>query len=830
MAFGIAGLAAFSFLLFQTQAPAQIKETDQTIAPVEQPEAPPPLTCPAGTPIGPVNLEVHSLTSPDPLPFQSIIHLSEGDVVKYSPILKGKEKRIGEVSLVMVPAKRTAQEPLLIVTDPKPAGKEVEWTIPKTITLAAFVYGPGGLSKKKVEGFLSQDDQLVAQLADYAEKTSETEALLAALSENSSSAGMNAALSGFASQYGLAVQIDKTAPPAVQAQTLFSTMNPQLATYNPLSSNTGERVGQTASLATAAATLFFGSPIGLAAGGTAMLLDLRYIAFPNTVFRSSFAQSLPKTGVNLCGQRGPLPPHTRAAYIWASRIPNAPTPEITVKTSNYIPQALKTAVPVEVRDAEWKFLQRARKWELVNDKGARTAVNVVKLGNQRAIEIGLDKTKVAPGDYKLIGYWDWHEFEVNGPIHVRSLSDFKNAKLETNSQNQLLANEGKIAVTLAGSDFEFANKVEIKKVADEFAVAEPVRYLLPEGAHNGPQNKMDVQIDTTHLDPGQYQLLISQDDGKARPVGLAILPNPPKIENLPVLLNQGGDTQHFTLKGERLQLLAKLESPVARLELGEASNGGAERNVTVQLKGSPASGTAGAVTAYLSDRAEPLTLPDAVQVTGPLPAIASSKLSLPTGLAVQLLPEEFPAGYVLSALLDVKNILPKSVLRLYCAEDIGARPALHLGEQKATSSLQQLSPDQLFVSEDTSDFPAGCTLMGQIDNGMDGKSAAVNLAHIRRFPQVQSFAVSGNPLAMGMRTYELRGMNLEMIERVGWDNAIGAPVATLPTPIPGMGQQQSLLVTLPEPPTPKSPLYIWLRGETTARATTICLTAANCVL
>ena len=38
------------------------------------------------------------------------------------------------------------------------------------MSLAAFVYGPQGLSRKKVSGFLSQDDQLVAQLADYAEK------------------------------------------------------------------------------------------------------------------------------------------------------------------------------------------------------------------------------------------------------------------------------------------------------------------------------------------------------------------------------------------------------------------------------------------------------------------------------------------------------------------------------------------------------------------------------------------------------------------------------------------------------------------------------------
>ena len=184
-------------------------------------------------------------------------------MLTYSAISRGKEKRPGEVALVMVPAKRSKGAPLLIVTDPKPAEKAQEWKIPETVSLAALVYGPQGLSKKKVRNFLSQDDLLVAQLADYADKTAQTEALVAALSNSeSSSASVNSALNGFASQYGFAVQIDKNAPVAAQAQTLFATMNPQLATYNPLGTSTAERAGQTASLATAAATLFFGSPVG----------------------------------------------------------------------------------------------------------------------------------------------------------------------------------------------------------------------------------------------------------------------------------------------------------------------------------------------------------------------------------------------------------------------------------------------------------------------------------------------------------------------------------------------------------------------------------------
>jgi hypothetical protein len=44
-----------------------------------------------------------------------------------------------------------------------------------------LVYGPQGLSAKKVKAFFAKDDDLIAQLADYAEKTAQTEALAVSL-------------------------------------------------------------------------------------------------------------------------------------------------------------------------------------------------------------------------------------------------------------------------------------------------------------------------------------------------------------------------------------------------------------------------------------------------------------------------------------------------------------------------------------------------------------------------------------------------------------------------------------------------------------------------
>src|SRR5579875_428770 len=231
----------------QSTSPSSASEQPNPAA-----EAPPIVACPAGGPLGAVDLRVRSpQAGEEPLPFRTINHLSEGDTLRYAPILRGKEKRPGEVALVLVPEKRLPTEADILVIDPKPADKPQEWKMTRTVSVAALVYGPAGLSKKRLSKFLSQDEVLIAQLADYADKTAQAQQLVTTLSNSeSSAASVNAALNGFASQYGFAVQIDRNAPPAAQAETVFAAMNPQLANYNPLASSTAVRAGQTASLAT----------------------------------------------------------------------------------------------------------------------------------------------------------------------------------------------------------------------------------------------------------------------------------------------------------------------------------------------------------------------------------------------------------------------------------------------------------------------------------------------------------------------------------------------------------------------------------------------------
>ena len=73
-----------------------------------------------------------------------------------------------------------------------------------------------------------------------------------------------------------------------------------------------------------------------------------------------------------------MPPHTRIAYIWASRIPNAATPKIQIKGSNYIPLGQKSSVTATMADTDWKFLQRAREWYLEDEKNQKVPVSEVR--------------------------------------------------------------------------------------------------------------------------------------------------------------------------------------------------------------------------------------------------------------------------------------------------------------------------------------------------------------------------------------------------------------------------------------------------------------------
>lgn len=736
--------------------------------------------------------------------------MEEGETLIYRPLLRSGEKRKGAVTFVLVPADPAKAGEKLRVLDPKDAEEQRTWEVPWRSSVIVFVYGPGGLNTRNVKHYLERDEDLVSQLADYAEKTAQTEALIATLaSPTSSAASVQSALKGFSSVYGLNVQIDRAAPSEQQAMTLLRTLNPAIAAYDPISPQGTGQFGQTAGLATSVATLFFGSPVGLAAGGTAMLLELRSLAFPKTEFRSSLSQGMPNEALGLCGRRDPVPAHTKVAYLWATRIPNIGPPQLSIEKANSLPAAVKSPLPLLAGDPDWKFLERARNWVLYPDKGKPIPIKAQKLGDTKTIELDLT-SKVPAGKYKLGADWDWDHFQVKGQIEVKPLGDFTKARLMAPSQDLLVAKTGKVPVALEGEDYEFVTKVEIEKLDDKFAAPAAIPFRLARGLRQGQQERMDIQVNTIDLDPGQYKLLLTQVDGKPHAVNIKILPAPPKIANLPVVLNQGTSAIEFVLRGERLDLLKRVEVPRGTAELSPCKDPN-ERKLTLHLAKDIAAGTSLAVKAYVQDRAEPLTFADAVRIAGPRPRIVEANLSQPPGQAVALNSGELPGGMYLSAILRVQHLQSNSIVKLSCEHQSEPMVELHLGDRSGPLSLQQLAPDQVFLSFDTSRWLNGCLVRASIANGEEGESDGFDLGRIVRVPKIEALETVGDEQT------SVVGDNLETIAKAGWSADSGEPVTTLPLPDAADARKQILALHLPAPPDPQAPLYLWLRGEASPR-------------
>lgn len=780
-----------------------------------------PLICASGGAVGTVDLRVLSPSrkADQALPLRTITRLEEGDTIEYHPVLRPREERKGEVTMVLVPAnKKAAGKDKFLIFDPRPADHPQKWNVPWRASLAALVYGPSGLSVKKVESFLDKDDEVIGELADYADKTAKTEALIAALtSSDNSQESVSAALHGFSSQYGTA-ELARTAPLDQQSMAVIQTLNPAVATYDPLAGQGAQPLGQTAGLASAVAQMFFGSPIGLAAGGTAMLLNLEALAFPRTEFRSVFSQAMPSDALGLCGKTGAAQVHTRIAYLWAVRVPNTVAPKLTIGKANSLPADVKSPLPLTGPKTDWKYLDHARDWALSPDKGKPIPVKVQVLASADSIELALDKN-VKPGRYKLSAKWDWDDFQVTGSLDVHPLADFAKTKLAPASQARLVADSGKLPLTLQGADFEFVTKVQIKKLNDEFATESAVPFVLPKGLREEVQDHMDVQVDTSGLEAGKYQLSVSQVDGQSHEVALTILPPLPVIDNLPLTMHQDASTGSFDLKGKRLDLLDHIDLTHGTASLGAASADGTEREVTVKLTAGTTAGATLGMRAFVMNRADPLTIQQAVSIVSPRPVISQVTLSPVPMQAVPLNAGELPGGVTLSAMLQVANLAAGSSVRLACQQTSTGAVTLQPGVAGSDARLQQLTLNQLYVTFSTAAWINGCVVQASV-LGATGDSDPHLIGTVVDIPTIEQFVVGPDPAGEQISA-TLTGHSLETIEKVGWSADQAVAVAQLPQPVSADGLEQKLDLRLAPPPTPDAVLYIWLRGESKPRVTTV---------
>ncbi len=395
------------------------------------------------------------------------------------------------------------------------------------------------------------------------------------------------------------------------------------------------------------------------------------------------------------------------------------------------------------------------------------------------------------------------------------MADMDKVRPSRVSQDQLVAGTGKVPVTLEGSDFEFVSKVAIEKVGDKFATPTAVPFVLAQGVRQGIQDKMDIQINTNDLNAGTYKLSITQAEHRVDSVEIKILPEPPKIENLPFTLHQGTTSGSFVLRGERLNLIEKIEIAKANVELEAPKSDQTEREVNFKMAPDIAAGTSIAARIYVLDRYRPISVPDAIRVGDPQPRLIDATVSRAAEQPVELHEGELPGGAFLSAMLNVENLQQNSAVRLGCKQPNTTTVTLQLGQQYGAVSLQQVSPGQLYLSFDTGVWFNRCRLQARIVNSNDAESESLDLGVIIRVPSIDYLDFSNE----GMTT--ITGQNLETIEKVGWTPDVGEAVTELPLPFSGDSKRQTLKVNLPSPSEKDSRLYIWLRGEKTPRVTKV---------
>jgi len=736
----------------------------------------------------------------------------------------------GEVALLIAPR----GEGKLLALAPHKVKERAEWDLPANAGVIALVMGPNGLNIQKVKTLVANNDELLAQLADYAQQTSQVEALIQGLADSEASgSGADAALQGFSSRYGVAMpKLNSQTTSNQQAALLLSTIMPSANAYDPLSAGASQ-VQQTTGLAASVAGLFFGSNIGIAAGGTALVGNLKAMLFPNTEFRSAIAQAAfapsasgvevpaADTGVlEFCGKNQPSKSRTRLAFLWAYRVPALPLPVTTVAAPAYIPAGAKGIVKLKTADgSNVKDLARVKDWQLVPAGGGAALTAPVTIAAD-AVQIDLTKTQTPAGDYRLTGRWDWDRASL-GTVHIRPYSDFHMAHLTPASQDRLTQGSGVVTVNLTGADFEFVDKVELQKQAARLPAPVATRFDLPEGEGKGEQRTMTVDIDTASAGP--YRLLLSQEDGVKHAIPVTVLPPNPKVSNFPLRANLGEPQQKFRLQGNGLERVDAISSDAGTIE-GKAD--GNSWTGKIRLKADVKVGQTFRAVLKVRGVDEPVTVDDAIEVVGPRPKIESVTKSLPGDPGIEMAADELPAGTEVGLVLAVQHLRepdddrPKVGLGCRAGE---LRKSMTLSPDDAMKgvSVSFAGPDSLYLSIDPGmvGYP-GCELVATVSVDPRGRSDQIAVGRVVRMPQLEKFTLTSEALAADTYAGILRGRDLDLIEKAGWDSRNGLPVAGIPTPVPGDASKQTLRIAVPWPsPAPHAPLYIWLRGEQSGRRT-----------
>jgi hypothetical protein len=794
-----------------------------------------PGTCSAGTPVTTFRLLLVPEHGGLPLPVNSANEIVHGEKLKYEPPTSDpKNGPKGKITVILVPAAKGASS-RIEVFQPQPANVAAEWKVPARASIVGVVYGPHGLDVKKVNSLVEHDKDLIPQLADYAEKAATVEALVQTLSkyEHSPPAShdLDAVLKGFSSQYGVSLpSINSTAPADQQAAQLLHAVVPALSSYDPLADQSSSGTLQTsAGVAAWVAALFWGStPVGLAAGGASLLQNMRTLMFPDTDFRAAFAQPTASNSLQLCTTQKQPAKRARTAYLWVRRVPDVGPPAASLPVTSHIPLDWKSEVKVTCATRiQLRDLTRARNWRLVSDDHhSSITVNVTVGSTADTLALDLRKTTLAPGKYKLAALWDWTPFDVAGTVEVHKFADLSTAKVTPDSEDNLVEGSGKVAVKLTGPDFEFVNKLALVRTGSQNATAKDIPFTLDNGKQGGEQHSLQTEVDTTDLDPGHYLLMLTQLNGAIQGVPMTVHPPNPKLADLPLRANLGEKEQPLTLRGSGLDRITSITSDGAKWTLAPVAEGSEnleKRKVTLQLAPKARKGELLAASLHVEGIGKPLPVPDIVNITGPRPKITGVRASFPKETNIALEKNEVPAGAVVSFAIQTVSMGSSPSLTLGCSNDSDTRQllTLHPGDKSNSGELDFVGSGVLFLSLDPGIVgQSGCMLDATVTDQTTGSSDPYNLGRVTRLPRIIKFTLSDEKLGDALYTGMLTGQDLQMIDKTGWTPGTGYPVQGIPTPVSGSPKKQTLKIEMPwPPPSPRAPIYIWLRGENTGRLT-----------
>ena len=771
------------------------------------------------------------------LPLSSVNALRAHQKLKYIPVeLAPEVKEKAKITLLLVNgAEGDAGQ--VEVLDSHSADKSAEWVVPFDTSIIGVVFGPQGLDVKKVNSLVRKNHQLVTQLADYAEQTTQVGALVETLmaweQAPTGHRSVEAALSGFFSRYGVGLpKLDPNAPADQQAALLLRAVLPSLGTYDPLTIDPSVKVQQSAGLAASVASLFFGTPVAVAAGGAVLFQNLRTLMFPDTDFRSAYVHFKVSETVALCSKRQPARSRTRTAYLWAIRLPGAVPPRLTLSENLHLPLGWKSVVRVSLEHpSQLKRLSRFREWQLKSDNGNESyLVSVTPSGTiPAALDLDLSQGSLPPGGYRLTGKWDWDPVPTQGLIHLHPFGELSKAQLTSASQDRLLAARGLVPVQLTGADFEFVEKLSLLKTNRRNGPAVDLWFALPLGKQAGPQSHLETEIDTEKLLPGPYQLQITQLNGQSETLPLTLHPAHPKIRNLPLRVNLGEDQQPVSLEGSDLERIEWIKAEGIEWEFlpqkilpGQAAS--SKRDGLLRLNQVFQKGEAIALSIKIEGINEPLQLPAGLTVAGPRPRIVAVNRSFPAESSASLRNGEIPGGFAVSFGIQAEQVESALSLDLTCsASGESSSLVLKPGDRRENAKLDLARDGLLFLSLDPGLFGfSGCKLSASVVTEAAGRSDPYVLGEVIRVPRIERFRLTEESVGKSSYLGILTGRELQTIEKAGWNPHQGFPVVGIPTPVPGETTKQTLKIALPWPsPSPRAPLYVWLRGETQGRATQV---------